>query len=145
MGGVGHHHFLIGGYSGGVIHGFSVFSTDGEPLVETGSHVTGTGEHNPASIVDIPRLERLDQADGHFEATMVEADGTKMPIRVELLNALSFTVTDDGDNINGVLWDGADLLAILENRVKITLPDGTVGFAHLERSARRSRLSAGTG
>jgi hypothetical protein len=143
MGAVGHHHFLIGGYPGGVIHGFSAFSTDGQPLVETGSHVTGAGEHNAVKIVDIPGLERLDQIDGHFEATMLEADGTKVSIHIELLNALSFTVTDDGDNINGVLWDGPDLLAILENRVKIILPDGTVGFAHLERSARRSQLHAG--
>jgi hypothetical protein len=139
---IGRHHFLIGGYPGGTIQCFSVFSTDGEPLMETGSHVTADGEHTGVTLVDVPVVDRLDQASGTFEAAMLSPDGTKILIRVELLNALSFAVTDDGDNINGMLWEGPDLMAVLENRVKITLPDGTVGFAHLERSTQRSWLTA---
>jgi hypothetical protein len=115
---------------------------DGQPLMETGSHVTAAGEHTGVALVDVPVVDRLDQPSEEFEATLLAADGTKTPIQVEPLNALPWSVTDDGDNINGVLWDGPDLLVILENRVKITLPDGTVGFAHLERSTQRSRLMA---
>lgn len=137
---VGHHHFLIGGYPGGAIHCFSVFSMDGEPLMETGSHVTANGEHNKVALIDVQEVERLDQSSGTLEATMIESDGTKVPISLELLNALPWCMTRDGDNINGVLWEGPDPLVVLENRVKITLPDGTVGFAHLERSTQRSWL-----
>jgi hypothetical protein len=116
----------------------------GDPLMESGSHVRGDGAHDPVVLVDVPVITRLDDGAGEFQATLVEADGTKTPIRIEVLHALALSLNDDGDNINGVEWDGPDLLVLAENRVRITLPDGTVGYAHLERSTQRSRLSTTT-
>ena len=137
----GHHHFLIGAYPGGTIQAMSIFSMAGDPLMESGSHVRADGAHNPVVLVDVPTVTRLDEGTGEFEATLVEADGTKTPIRIELLHTLPLSLNNDGDNINGVEWEGPDLLVLAENRVRITLPDGTVGYAHLERSTQRSRLS----
>ena len=66
---------------------------------------------------------------------------TAGPIRIELLHTLPLCLNDDGDNINGIDRDGPDLLVLAEARVRITLPDGTIGYAHLERSTQRSRLT----
>ena len=141
MANFGHHHFLIGAYPGGTIQAMSIFSMAGDPLMESGSHVRADGAHNPVVLVDVPVITRLDEGTGEFEATLVEADGTKTPIRIELLHTLPLSLNDNGDNINGVEWEGPDLLVLAESRVRITLPDGTVGYAHLERSTQRSRLS----
>jgi hypothetical protein len=139
----GHHHFLIGAYPGGTIQAMSVFSMTGDPLLESGSHVRSDGAHNPVMLVDVPVITRLDEASGEFVATLVEADGTKTPIRIELLHTMPLSLNHDGDNMNGVERDGPDLLVLAETRVRITLPDGTVGYAHLERSTQRSRLATG--
>ena len=144
MANFGHHHFLIGAYPGGTIQAMSIFSMAGDPLMESGSHVRADGAHNPVVLVDVPVITRLDEDGGEFEATLVEAAGRKTPIRIEVLHTLPLSLNDDGDNINGVEWEGPDLLVLAESRVRITLPDGTVGYAHLERSTQRSRLSAAT-
>lgn len=141
MGNFGHHHFFLGAYPGGTIQCLSVFSMAGDPLMEIGSHTTSGSEHPKATLVDVPIVTRVDETSGGFEATLIEADGTKLPIQVELLHTLPLTLNDDGDNINGLLWDGPDVLALVESRVKFTMPDGSVGFAHLERSTQRSRLA----
>ncbi len=144
MANFGHHHFLIGAYPGGTIQAMSIFSMAGDPLMESGSHVHADGTtHNPVMLVDVPVITRLDEASGEFEATLVAADGTKTPIRIELLHTLPLSLNGDGDNINGIEREGTDLLVLAENRVRITLPDGTVGYAHLERSTQRSRLATG--
>ena len=139
----GHHHFLIGAYPGGTIQAMSVFSMTGDPLMESGSHVRADGAHNQIMLVDVPVITRVDENSGEFVATMVEADGTKTPIRIELLHTLPLSLNDAGDNLNGVERDGPDLLVLAEARVRITLPDGTTGYAHLERSTQRSRLVPG--
>jgi hypothetical protein len=139
----GHHHFLIGAYPGGTIQAMSIFSMTGDPLMESGSHARADGAHNPVVLVDVPPMTSLDEGSGEFTATLVEADGTKTPIRIELLHTLPLSLNNDGDNINGTEWEGPDLLVLAETRVRITLPDGTIGYAHLERSTQRSRLPAG--
>ena len=143
MANFGHHHFLIGAYPGGTIQAMSIFSMTGDALMESGSHAGADGAHHPVALVDVPTITRLDEESGEFQATLVGADGTKTPIGIELLHTLPLCLNDDGDNINGIEQGGADLLVLAENRVRITLPDGTVGYAHLERSTLRSRLSAG--
>ena len=136
----GHHHFLTGAYPGGTLQCMSVFSMTGQPLMQTGSHVTDGAHHTKAHLIDVPIIDRTSDTSGAFTATLVQADGSTVPIDIEILHTAPVSATEAGDNINGIPCDGPDLLAITEYRVRFTLPEGVVGYAHLERSTQRSRL-----
>lgn len=144
LGDFGHHHFMIGAYPGGTMNFMSVFSMSRDPLMETGSHVTTASQHTRASLIDVPQLtcfEDLDKASGEFTATILEEDGRKTAVGFEILHTAIMGANDDGDNFNGLLMNGPDVLTIVESKVKLTLPGGITGFGHLERSIRRSRLT----
>jgi hypothetical protein len=71
----------------------------------------------------------------------VDSEGGKTPLRLEILHSVPISLNTDNDNINGVDRDGPEVLVLSESRVRMTLPDGTVGYGHLERSTQLSWLA----
>lgn len=135
----GSHFFLVGVLPGRTLHTMSIFGMDGTELVTVGTEFRASGEATALALTDVPALERPDVLPSSFECTLVH-DGEKTPVRIDVLSHAPISITADNDNINGVDRDGPDLLVLSEARVQLTLPDGTTGHAHLERSIQRSGL-----
>lgn len=136
----GGHYFLVGALPGRALHTISIFGMDGSELVTAGTEFRATGDNPTLVLTDVPTLDRLDTLPPSFESTLSH-DGERTPVRIDVLHQAPISITTDNDNINGVDTDGPDLLVLSEARVQLTLPDGTVGHAHLERSTQRSRLN----
>lgn len=66
------------------------------------------------------------------------ADGRKLELQVEVLGFMPITINDANENLNGCDWeDKQGTVLYNECWARYTLEDGTVGYGHLERSARR--------
>ena len=67
---------------------------------------------------------------------------TAVDIDYEIRHLLPITINDDGDNLNGIDWESPVYSAVLaEGVARLTLPDGSVGHAFLERGIPRSDLT----
>ena len=60
--------------------------------------------------------------------------------RIEILHALPVSTTNANGNLIGVDHARDDLVVFAECPVRATASDGSVGYGHLERSARREAL-----
>jgi hypothetical protein len=140
MSNFGSHHFLIGSFPGRTIHCLTIFGMDGAMLMESGTEFSAGEDNSSLILIDVPRLAGVDGTPKEFQATFVHGNGERTPVRIELLHNVPMSLNHTNDNINGVDWDGKDHLVLVEARVRMTLPDGTVGYAHLERSHQRSTL-----
>jgi len=141
MSSFGRDHFLGGSFPGQALHCLSVFGPDGAPLMEAGTLHGTDGTARTAVLVDVPPLSDLAAVETEFDAALRDDAGNRTSVHVEVLATLAMTISDDNDNINGVDWTGDDLLTLLESRVRLTTADGAVGYAHLERGARRRLLT----
>lgn len=92
---------------------------------------------------EMPRTQDALGAPCVFDWKLVLEDGESITLRVDVMHTFPMTMTFDNDNINGVAWDlPGDPLFLVENLVKVTMPDRRVGYGHIERSNRRSCLPA---
>lgn len=91
---------------------------------------------------DRPRsLERLTGEPLKWEVTLHRRDGESVVMAGEVEHTIVMSNTSPNTNLNGAalgVGDGALLLA--ECQVKMTWPDGEVGWGHLERTYRRHLL-----
>ncbi len=140
MSNFGGHHFLIGAFPGRTLHCMAIFGMNGSTLMDSGTEFRAGEDHEIVTLSDVPGLTCLDATPTDFEATLNYADGSTSPVRLEVVHTAPMTINLDNDNVNGVDWDSPDALFLSESRVQMTLPDGTVGYGHLERSGLRSRL-----
>ncbi len=136
--GFGGDEFLIGVVPAGAIHYLAVrrnadltdVSRTGLLYLNGGSErvVSATGPHHTDAVM------RLDD----IEVVLSTESGRELRVRLDVLGCLPITVNDANDNINGYDWDGArDGVFFAECPVRITMPDGTTGYGHLERGIRR--------
>jgi hypothetical protein len=80
----------------------------------------------------------LVMSDRELDLVTTDADGTETALKLEVLGVLPITINDANDNLNGLDWDGeSDPVFFAETAVRVTTPDGRVGYGHLERSVRR--------
>jgi hypothetical protein len=78
-----------------------------------------------------------------YAAVLRLAGGEELRLAVEVLHQLPITITDEGDNLNGIDWDAPLPTSVLQEAVaRLTLADGTTGHSFFERGTRRERLSA---
>jgi|SRR5581483_9015919 len=62
--------------------------------------------------------------------------------RVQILHTVAVTITEDGDDLNGTYGDTEeDFPVLVECAARFIAADGTVGYGHLERGIRRSRIA----
>jgi hypothetical protein len=59
-----------------------------------------------------------------------------------LLHEIPITITDNGDNVNGIDWDAALPSVVLQEGIaRVTTADGTTGYSMFERGQRREELT----
>ena len=147
---------LFGGYfpdSGRALQLLFMWTNDGTVEVRTMSiwendelelisdvEMTGV-EHGTTSPNSLHRLtgEPLE-----FEIKLRRITGEEVVVKCEVEHSLNMSNSDPNTNLNGIdLTVGDGVLLLAESQVKLTWPDGEVGYAHLERGYRRNLLPDG--
>jgi hypothetical protein len=69
--------------------------------------------------------------------TLADPDGRPEELRVEVLHGYVLTLAEPNENLNGAALDaGDDRLLVTQSTVRVTAPDGQVGYGVLERDRR---------
>jgi hypothetical protein len=77
-----------------------------------------------------------------FEMTLVRADGQDLVVAGEALHNVNISLVGSNTNLNGSAMDAdGDPLILCECPVRMSWPDGEVGYGHLERTYRRSMIT----
>ena len=135
------HHFALIAMPDYTIHTIGIYGMDGQPRPPVG--VWFTKEGKPLKIVqsEMPRLDNVLSTPHKFDLVLQTEGGERQTFKVEILHTFPMTITFDNENINGIDWElPGDPLFLTECQAKITAPDGSVGYGHIERSNRRSVL-----
>jgi hypothetical protein len=135
------HRFMLAVLPSATIHVITVLAADGQIRGHHGvifgadGTVTRTTAFQMSPFVSFVVPE-------HVELTITPEGGEPLVLRAELAHAFPTCITEDNTNINGIDWkiDG-DPVVLLVGLATVTMPDGTVGHAYLERCARRSALT----
>jgi hypothetical protein len=134
------HHFLVGSLPGRALHCLSLFAADGTAIMDSGTEFRAGNALTTVTLIDVPPLAAADGTPRDFEAALTYADGSRVPVVFETLATAPVSLNSHNDNVNGMDTDSAETLVMSESRVRLTLPDGAVGYGNLERSALRSLL-----
>lgn len=133
------HRFLLAVMPDYSVHALGFCAPDGAEQPPVGA-VMANGDQRSLECFESARLESVLGAPHASEIVVSGPDGP-VTLAVEVVHTLPLTVTDDNDYINGIDWELAgDPICFAECQVRLTAPDGTLGFGHFERSARRSAL-----
>ena len=133
------HRFMIALMPRWVVHAFTVFRDD-RTAAEPIGLVMEDGVTTAITQFEAPRLS--DATGAPVDSVMV-VDGPSGPmtLNASIIHALPITITEDGDNYNGVDWQvSSDPMVMVEGIVALTTADGERGVGFLERSARQSTL-----
>ncbi len=77
-----------------------------------------------------------------FDWTVTRANGDRIVAHCEVAHTVVMSNTSPNTNYNGAALDAGDsALLLAECAVKVTWPDGDVGYGHLERGYRRNLLT----
>ena len=147
---------LFGGHfpdSGRSIQTLLMWSNEGEVEVRAAS-IWENGELELIGEVEMTGVEHgvvgprsLTKLTGEplaFDLTMARSSGETVVVRCEVQHNVNMCNTDPNTNLNGIeLGVGDKVLLLAESQLKLTWPDGDVGYGHLERGYRRSLLPDG--
>jgi hypothetical protein len=104
--------------------------------------ITEDGRQLALTEAEMPPLEDLLGAPHRFDIRVAAEGEPAITLAAEIMHTFPNQITEDNDNINGVDWQlGGNPIAAVECMAKLTGPDGSVGYAHIERCARRDTLS----
>jgi hypothetical protein len=93
------------------------------------------GVHGPTSLTALTGEPLA------FDWVVIRRGAVQVTARVEVQHTVVMSNTSPNTNFNGAALDAGDsALLLAECAVKMTWPDGDVGYGHLERGYRRSLL-----
>jgi hypothetical protein len=135
------HHFAMIAMPTYTIHAGQVYLSPTEERRGGGVWFAQDGAMKRVSRSEMPRQASVLGAPTEFD-WLLKVEGQERIFRVEVLHNFPATITHDNDNINGTDWDlPGDPLFLSECQVKVTDPDGAIGYGHIERSTRRSCMT----
>lgn len=133
------HRFMIAVMPNWVVHAVTIFRTNSDVAAPMGV-VLADGRRAPVERFDLPALADVEGAPLEQEMVVTGPSGP-IALRVEVMHALPISITKDNDNYNGIDWEiASDPMVMIEGMIRLTAPDGAIGFGFLERSARQSTL-----
>jgi hypothetical protein len=139
--GYGAHNFLLAVMPGFSLHAIMLYGENDEP--RSLGCVFRDGEQIPVERFELDKLKDPLGGELSYQAVVQLAGGEQLRLGVEVLHQLPISITDEGDNLNGIDWEAPLPTAVLQEAVaRLTLPDGTSGHSFFERGTRRERLSA---
>jgi hypothetical protein len=138
------HHFAMIAMPTYTLHAGQVYLYPTEERRGGGVWFTEDGTMRRVSGSEMPRQADVFGAPDQFD-WLLKIEGKEHVFNVEVLHSFPSTITFDNDNINGTDWETpGDPLFLSECQVKVTAPDGAVGYGHIERSNRRSCMTKPT-
>jgi hypothetical protein len=127
------------------LHLFSVHTPDGASTSTLGVLVLEDGTADRITEVKAPWLSSLLGAPQSFELAVRTVSGRSTEWSVEVQHTLPATISELNDNANGLDWRvPGEPLFLAECPARFTSRDGVVGYGHLERSCKRSRVAPDT-
>jgi hypothetical protein len=140
--GYGGHQAIWGVFDDRWIHALTMLAPDGSRRPPLGRVFHRDGRRSELESFAMETISDLEC--GPRAGTLhVKARGeTAVDIDYEIRHLLPITINDDGDNLNGIDWESPAYSAVLgEGVARLTLPDGSVGHAFLERGIPRDDLT----
>lgn len=123
----------------------TVFTPDGASTSTFGALLFNDGTVDPITEVKAPWLTSLLGGPETFTLAVITESGRSAEWNVEVQHALPATISELNDNANGLDWRApGDPLFLAECPARLTSSDGVVGYGHVERSSKRSRISPET-
>lgn len=128
------------------LHVIAVQGMDGAPKQPIAIVMRDGEDPDPVTEIATPLASDLVGGPHRFDASVRTASGQELDLQIEVLHTFPMTMTEEhNDNINGLDWDvPGNPLFFTECIARYTTADGRVGYGHLERSARRDRVSRDT-
>jgi hypothetical protein len=122
-----------------------VHTPDGASTSTFGALLLADGTVDRITEVKAPWLRSLLGAPETFDLAVTTESGRTAEWNVEVQHTLPATISELNDNANGLDWRApGEPLFLAECPARFTSPGGVVGYGHLERSAKRSRVSPDT-
>jgi len=122
-----------------------VHTPDGASTSTFGALLLADGTVDRITEVKAPWLSSLLGAPETFDLAVTTESGRTAEWNVEVQHTLPATISELNDNANGLDWRApGEPLFLAECPARFTSPAGVVGYGHLERSAKRSRVSPDT-
>lgn len=105
------------------------------------------GNEQRVEAFAMPVVEDAFGGPNEHEVTITPAGGDAITLQTEILHQLPVMVTEDGDNINGIDWEGGrdPCVFLMEAAARFTGPDGEVGYGYHERGILRERIEPPAG
>jgi hypothetical protein len=128
------------------LHVIAIQGMDGTPSQLIAVHMSNGEDPDPVTELATPLAGDLLGAPHRFRSSLKTASGRELDLEIEVLHTFPMTMTEEhNDNINGLDWDvPGNPLLFTECIARYETGDGQVGYGHLERSARRERVSRDT-
>jgi hypothetical protein len=139
--GYGSHNFVVVHMPDWTGHLIAMNGPDGETLARSGAFFRDGSEHRLESF-EMPIMADALGGPKRHELTVKPVGGDEIALDVEVLHQCAITITDDGDNINGIDWEAsaAPVVVLGEGAARFTGPDGEVGYGFHERGILRDEL-----
>jgi hypothetical protein len=135
------HHFTMLAMPNETIHAIGAYISPTE-VRNFGVMFNKEGKKLKVEHSEMPRLMDIFNIPKSFDWPLKIEGGEVLTYKVEVLHSFPASITENNDNINGIFWEAAgDPVFLTECQVKVTAPDGAVGYGHLELSNRRSSMS----
>jgi hypothetical protein len=132
--------FLIAAMPEGALHSVLVKANHDPAITRFNGH-RFTGLDDEGTVLTggiLPPQSDLVISERALELIVTAGSGQEILLQVEVLGCLPITINDANDNLNGLDWEGEpDAVFFAECPVRVTEPEGRVGYGHLERSVRR--------
>lgn len=139
-GGYGDHSFVVAHMPEWTAHAIVMRGPGGEGRAMGAFFRDGTERR--VEGFEMPAVTDALGGPNEHEVTITPAGGDPIILGVEVLHQCPITITDDGDNINGIDWEGAPepVIILMEGAARFTGPNGEIGYGYHERGIRRERL-----
>jgi hypothetical protein len=139
--GYGSHNFLLAVMPDWTMHAIMLHGPAGEPRGPFGV-VHRDGEQLAIEAFEMAVLSDVLEAETVHPVRIRLAGGEELHLTAERLHELPICINDLGDNVNGIDWDAALPVSVLqEAAARLTTADGEVGFSFFERGLRRELLT----
>lgn len=139
------HNFILAVMPDYVFHTIEIWDHDDRPLFYVGARFDDRGQ-TALTAAEFPRVDDLAGPHETFDIRLVDDDQQVTTLTAEVLHSVATTNTADKDCIIGVDWDVEPCPYVpVESIIRLTAPDGTVGYGHTERSRLRDAFDRRTG
>jgi hypothetical protein len=105
------------------------------------------GEEKRLESFEMPIATDAFGGPNQHELTVKPVGEDEIRLDVEIVHQCPITITDDGDNLNGIDWEAETqpVIVLMEGAARFTGPDGEVAYGYHERGVHRDALERPAG